>query len=474
MNISRRNLLTMLGLAGAGTLLPSLGGGRTARAAGGKIPKRIIFFYTEQGSIRPLWAPSVPGAPPANTLSAPWSTTDHTLGPLHQPLVPWKRQLQFLDGIDMLSAGKDGGHNRGNDHALTATGQTATGLGGGVSFDQFLAKQLNQPSPQTLLPSLELYVTDGGHDGGGPEGRPFYEGADLPVPIPGKPSAWYDRLFPNGPRPTSPEAIAKLAHTTAQQRRILDFAKSEFAELGSQVTKAKKDRIDAHAEAVADLSRRIGIGGSASCRQPDRSLLQTGGYDSNIDIALRLTQTALACDLTRVVSLYVNVPPDGVYGFRPVKDAATHHALVHAVCGGGGGTVSALDNDPEAVDVLSRYHAYNASQYAKLLSLLDSIPEADGGTLLDHTAILWCGQLGSGDHSLWGLPYVLGGGLGGTLNRGRYVRYPRKQRPDLALDGRDAGPAHNDLFVALANRMDVPISTFGKSDVCSGALAGLS
>jgi hypothetical protein len=465
----------MLGLAGAGTLLPSLGG-RVARADGGAIPKRIIFFYTEQGTIRPLWAPSAPNAPPAMMLDAPWSTTDHTLGRLHQPLVPYKRQLLFLDGIDMLSAGIDGGHARGNDHALTATDQTGSGetlMGGGISFDQFLAKQLNQPAPVTLLPSLEMYAGTG-HDAGGPEGRPLYEGPGLPVPLPGSPKAWYDRLLPNGPRPTSPEDIAALAHATAQQRRVLDFTKSEFAALSAKLGKTSKERIDAHAAAIADLSKRMGIAGSASCRQPDRSLVRESGYESDVDVALRLTQTALACDLTRVVSLYLTVPPDGVYGFHPVSDALTHHALVHAVCGGGGGTVSALDKDPEAVDILVRYHAYNASQYAKLLGLLDSIPEADGGTLLDHTAILWCGQLACGDHTLYGLPYILGGGFGGTLNRGRYVRYPRKQRPDLDLGGRDAGPAHNDLFVALANRMGLPISTFGKASVCSGALAGLS
>lgn len=474
MNISRRNLLTMLGLVGAGTLAPSLGG-RSARASGGPIPKRIIFFYTEQGTIRPLWAPNAPGAPPADKIDAPWSTSTHTLGKLHQPLVPFQKQLLFLDGIDMLSAGESGGHVRGNDHALTATDQiNGDSIGGGISFDQFLGKQLNQPSPVTLLPSLELYVNDNGQDGGGPEGRPFYEGPGMPVPIPGRPSTWYERLLPNGPRPTSAEDTAKLAHAMAQQRRVLDSTNAQLASLAPKLGKAGKARIDAHAAAIADLSKRIGISGSASCRQPDRSILREAGYESNIDVALRLTQTALACDLTRVVSMYVTVPPDGVYGFRPVNDAREHHALTHAVCGGGGGSVSEMQNNPEAVDVLSRYHIYNAAQYAKLLALLDAIPEADGGTLLDHTAVLWCGQLGSGDHTLWGLPYILAGGLGGTLNRGRYVRYPRKQRPELNLGGRDAGPAHNDLFVALANRMGLPITTFGKAEVCSGALGGLS
>ena len=35
-------------------------------------------------------------------------------------------------------------------------------------------------------------------------------------------------------------------------------------------------------------------------------------------------------------------------------------------------------------------------------------------------------------------------------------------------------PAHNDLFVTLANYMGIPITTFGNPKVCKGPLAGLT
>jgi hypothetical protein len=52
------------------------------------------------------------------------------------------------------------------------------------------------------------------------------------------------------------------------------------------------------------------------------------------------------------------------------------------------------------------------------------------------------------------------------------VRYPRVKSPDWPTYS--TGLAHNDLFVSLANMMDVQTSTFGNAAVCKGPLAGLA
>src|ERR1700733_12197638 len=109
--LTRRNMLQLFGLAAAG-YASSFYPQRVARADN-SIPKRIIFFYTDHGtlkqanpdgSLKQIWAPNAPGAPDPLSMTAPWSTNQHTLGDLHTSLVPHLGQLLFLDGIDMISA----------------------------------------------------------------------------------------------------------------------------------------------------------------------------------------------------------------------------------------------------------------------------------------------------------------------------------------------------------------------------------
>jgi len=187
-----------------------------------------------------------------------------------------------------------------------------------------------------------------------------------------------------------------------------------------------------------------------------------------MDAAMRLAQLALSCDLTRVLTFYAAVPPDNVINYRSVQGTTDFHDMIHKT----NGVAPTLANDPTAMGIVTGYHKYMAAQFAKLIGVLDSVIESNGATLLDNSLVVWCGQLAGGDHSLDHIPYVLAGGLGGAVKTGRYVRYPRK--PSNTNDSGSDGPAHNDLFTALANMMGVPTSKFGNATVCKGALEGLS
>jgi hypothetical protein len=87
---------------------------------------------------------------------------------------------------------------------------------------------------------------------------------------------------------------------------------------------------------------------------------------------------------------------------------------------------------------------------------LATMPEGDG-TVLDNTLILWCSDISAGQsHERKDMPYVLAGGAGGALKMGRYLKY--------------AGDPHNNLLVSICNAMDVPVTTFGNPDFCTGPL----
>lgn len=479
--MDRRTLLKLIGLAGVSAAVPSLGSGR-ALAGPSAIPKRIVFFYTQHGSWRPSWAPSAPGAPDPLSISSPWSTTQHTLGELHTPLVGFRDRLLFVDGLDMRSASVDpiagaNGHINGETHALTGANRKAADLAGAPSIDQVIAKALNSPTPQTSLSSLEIAVNRDSADygvGGN------YSGPGQPVPLLGVSGEVYDRLLPNGPAANTADQKAQLAKRLAQDKVVLEAARARYSALGARASTVDRNRMDAHASALSDLQGRLSLGSNAACAQLDRSVVAgalTGNYyeadpinySINADIMFRLTQMALACDLTRVITLNVDVPPNEDIGYRSVDGTTDFHDMIHRVNFAASQTGS-LVNNASAMEIFKRFHVAYATRFAQLLSLLDAIPEPDGGTLLDHTAVVWCGQIAAGDHTLDRIPYVIGGRMGGELSSGRYLRTPRTKDSG----GSDVGLAHNDLFVGLANRMGVNLSTFGNAAVCKGALAGLS
>jgi hypothetical protein len=128
-----------------------------------------------------------------------------------------------------------------------------------------------------------------------------------------------------------------------------------------------------------------------------------------------------------------------------------HHDLSHR-----------SDTDADAVSKLTQINSWYAQQMAGLITRLKATPDANGGTLFDNTLVLWCNELGKGNtHSRQDAPYVLAGNAGGTLRTGRFVSYEGQGLP------------HNNLLVSLLNAMDIPDTTFGKPDWCTGPLTGL-
>jgi hypothetical protein len=108
---------------------------------------------------------------------------------------------------------------------------------------------------------------------------------------------------------------------------------------------------------------------------------------------------------------------------------------------------------------VTRWHQWEAKQLVSLLDLLRQVPEADGSSMLDHTMVLLCGQIGEHGHEIDQLPWVLAGGSALGFQGGRYLQF-------------DKAP-HNDLFVSLAQAMGVQTETFGNPTVCTGPLPGL-
>src|SRR5688572_26351108 len=143
--LSRRSFLR--GAGGVAISLPFLnimGCGKSrapaqTRSALGPFPKRLVIFFSANGTIPDNWRPA-------------GGETDFTLSTILAPLAPHRDKLLILDGIDMESSnyGPGDGHQKGLGHMLTGTellegteftggGGELVGWGGGISVDQRVA-----------------------------------------------------------------------------------------------------------------------------------------------------------------------------------------------------------------------------------------------------------------------------------------------------------------------------------------------
>jgi hypothetical protein len=458
---SRRSFLQTLGIGAAAAALPLMSRSR-ASAAPTAIPKRIVFFFGA-GMMYDVWRPT-------------GSESAFELGKVHKPLEPHKKDLIVLDGLGMVSEEIDPGpkgnaHNQGAKHSLSAANTTIKDRPGGASIDQLIAKKLKEQGVLTQFPSLEFQVA------GWTNEAEIFSGAvasEANTVLPGMwdPRQGYDRIF-GGALDTS--AADRMRE---RQLAVMGLAKDEFSRLRTRVSVEDARKLDTHVSLVRDLEARLGAVGRActkpekavftekcdfACYQPADPTVFARNWDLSSKYNAQLAVSALACDLTRVAFLEHQTAPNGLVGYKEGDFGTTDlHDLVHKV----NDSRSPLSTDPGARAVIERVCTMEAQRLADLIALMKSIPESDGQTLFDHSVILWCSQIGYGSHDLADLPWVIAGDANGYFKTGRYVKLPKNAKSTR-------GQPHNDLFVSLANAMDVPITSFGNPECCGGPLAGL-
>jgi hypothetical protein len=434
-NLSRRSFLR--GAGGVALSLPFLSAmrPRRGRAAGiGGHPRRFIAFFSSQGVIRSQWTPSGTGA-------------SFELSPILSPLADHKADLLVLSGIDMDVAYLPGGnaHQKGMAATLTGRGVLTSGpnaaYASGISVDQRMAQAL---PAETRFRSLELGVNVPKTIT--PEMRMSYSGPGQPLPPEDDPFRLFTRLFGDG---GDPEAAARRR---AQRETVLAAVKASYGRLEGLVGAEDRQRLHAHADAVRQVERRLVELDAAACA-PARPGEVFDPYANAYfplvgQLQMDLIALALACDLTRVVTLQWSRAGSGM-PFTWLGIPESHHSLAHAG-----------DSDTAARQKLIAIETWYAGQLAYLIAKLKATPEG-GGSVFDNTTILWFSDVSKGnDHSRKAMPHILAGSCGGALRTGRHVQYSGKQ--------------HNDLLVSLLNGMEVPDTTFGDPEYCSGPLPDLT
>jgi Protein of unknown function (DUF1552) len=445
--LKRRQLLRGSLLAAAA--IPLLDATR-ARGQAVTFPRRLLIFYTPNGTIGAQFRPT-------------GGETDFTLGRILQPLAPYREQLLVLGGVHMplADAGFGSHHTRGVGGLLTgrpilegtfeSAGPPTAGWASGISLDQHIAKVLAPPTPfQTL--ELGVQVVDAEV-----RGRLCYAGPSQPLPPIESPYAAFDRIFAGvTPGATDPA----LAARRLRRETVLGLVREELGDARSKVGAEDRAKLDQHLTSIQDIERRLTGAlpvGSSGCAPPAVGAPLDVQAPENMPaigaLHMDMLAAAFACDLTRIATLqWTHAESDHAFPWLGIEQA--HHAMSHAG-----------DGDAAAQESLSKINVWYAEQLAYLLGKLASYPEGDG-TLLDNTVVLWCNEVGKGNnHDHRNLPFLLAGSCGGHFSTGRFVDYS-------ASGG--AGHPHNNLLVSLANALGTDDTTFGDPAHCTGPLPGLT
>jgi hypothetical protein len=207
------------------------------------------------------------------------------------------------------------------------------------------------------------------------------------------------------------------------RRRLSEFdvVLKDFKSLRNNVGAVDRARLDAHADGVSDLEKRLEQLGGASCAGavapgPDIQADQREDAPPLLhDVMSRMLAPALACDLTHVFSCTFSLPAAHVYyrHLGPDFNRSFHEDIMHLVDGIDGG-----------YDLVSKGVTYAMESLAVTLGHLQSAAPS----ILDETAILATSDVSSGwDHGMADFPALVLG-RGGKLRGDLHIAAGQQQR----------------------------------------------
>ena len=410
-SISRRQFLRA---AGACLALPSLG--RTAE----KPPlKRLLAIHVPLGMMPQFFFPK------AEEASSPYLDL----------LSRHRDRFTAFSGIS--HPGVDGNHHAGQCFLTGAPHPGQPTFRNSVSLDQFVAERIGQ---DTRFPSLALSVRKGEHYAD----SIAVSRSGVVLPTETSVERLYRRLFVEG---TPEEKAATMRRITAGGS-VLDLLAEKVTQLEKNAAPEDRSRLDQYFQSVRELEGRLQRNIAWENRpkpavdypQP-KDITDANEVVAKSKLMFDLIRLALQTDSTRVVTLTLStfsVVPH-VPGVKNETHSLTHHG-----------------NEPEKIAELFKIEEAQMGAFATLLDGLQSVQET-GGSLLDHTQVLYGSCLGNANsHSNQNLPLIL---AGGGFKHGSILAFDTQHNTPLA-----------NLFVTMLQSLGIDASKFSSS---TGPLSGL-
>jgi len=348
-------------------------------------------------------------------------------------------QLQDIrDRFTVISGtshpGVTGGH-RAEASILSANVLAPVGRGKNtVSLDQFMAKHLGN---HTRIPSLVLSSSG--------SNSPSYTEQGAMIPAQSSPSQLYMQLFVDD----SPEEQARQAQRLLEGRSIMDVVADDARRLRRELGAGDRDRLDAYAESVRELERRLQE--SADWARRPKPIVDT---PKPVDIANPndfIGRQRLMCDMIRLA----------------LSTDSTRFITYHL---GGSGGVIPLPGVDDGYHNLS-HHGLDEEKLAQLAIVEEGIIGAwgdflrdlaatddNGESLLDRTSVLLTSNLGNAsNHDNRNMPVLV---AGGRFTHGQHLAFDQKRNAPLP-----------NLFVNLLQEQGMELDQFASS---TGTLAGFA
>ena len=436
-SLSRRRFLAATAIRGLGTAvaLPALASLRAAEPTAAP-PTRMAFVYVPNGVHVDRWRCAGTGR-------------DYSLGTTLEPLAELREHVQVISGLAHRNgtAGPDGAGDHARATATILTGMRPRKTAGadirvGVSVDQLAAERIGRA---TRLPSLELSCDavrkSGSCDSGYACAYSYnmsWRSESQPATPEANPRLVFERLFGSG---TAAERARSRAARRDGQRSILDFVADEAKSLAGRLDAADRRKLDEYLTGIREVEAQLARFDRMPVPEVPDIDLPDGpppSYGEHMRLMADMLVLAFRTDSTRIATLmFAHDGSDRTFPEIGVGDG--HHSISHH------------QDDAEKLEKIARIDRFYAEQFAYLIRRLHEVREADGGTLLDRSMIVYASGLSDGNrHRHDDLPVILAGRAGDRLAAGRH----------LALGGERP---MSDLLVTMLDLVGAPVERFGDS-----------
>jgi hypothetical protein len=272
-------------------------------------------------------------------------------------------------------------------------------------------------------------------------------------------NGWYDKVFPPGTMAGGPAPRAPVVNRVIQSyQRLHDSTRRLSAD--------DKLRLEQHLQRLDEVQRRLSVNAPTQCTQPTRPAksnqqLYGGPYVGNFDVSPDqhagwydmlndVIASAFSCQLSRIAVVKVN-PDFSSY----VGD--WHQDIAHKA--------DQMSGTAQAT-LMAAHQRFFSTVVVDLAAKLDAISDGMGGTVLDHTLLVWTQESGNITHNTFSVPVITFGGAGGYFNTGNYVDY---RNTSLSVFGNDYEKEYPGLFMhqwlgMSLRAMGVPHSEWAEMD----------
>jgi len=433
MPVNRRIFLR--GLGGAVVAAPFLSslGGRGAKAQSVSPPKRLIVMFTHFGCITTRFFPAK-----SHGVLAASDLLPTTLA----PLAPYVSKLLIPRGIRAMNEWTATmARGQGNDSYLNVLGSYFTcqpispnsddpfsfnqetkfrAMPVGPSLDHVMAQQLS-PDGTPLLMNVSGQLKDGAQTA-----ISYAAAATLFNSLPiahafSKLTGLYQPGVPTTPdsyQAARGKSVLDLVQHDLETLERFDMSRSDRMKLA-----AWKELLHETGTAIVTAQCSQGVATTLGATQANLDALATRSpdYDS---LTNKITDSLDAADVysaVAVLSAACNANPVIVLKY-PSTFQFTGLGINHDSANLSRRRDSASTNGPclpNAIEMLLKIDGYYAEKFAKLVGMLDGIPEGDGTTTLDNSAAVWFQEVSDGAaRNLNNLPIIQAGGAAGYFKTG--------------------------------------------------------